>query len=160
MVWISAPVWTGTSIGALWVAWALVDAVNVIGAANGFACWVAKALHDTSVRQVGALVTALFGDVAVAVIVFAAHIHTFLIGNWDMIGAIGISQIVRWWTRTSILTVSMAGTVVAAFLQILSVAFIFAWTVAIADSYTLVSLDSAVAIAGLCFIAPDGFALV
>jgi len=65
-VWISAPVGTWATVWALWVARTLVHTINVISSANGFASRVSITSTDADVGKIGALISALLGDITVA----------------------------------------------------------------------------------------------
>ena len=59
---IATPVGTGASVGAVGVAGAVGDALDVVGAALGFAVLIAVTLLETNVGLVSTLVSALFSQ--------------------------------------------------------------------------------------------------
>jgi hypothetical protein len=83
---ISAPVWTWTSVRTFWITWTFVDTVNIICPTKGFTIGFSITLLYADVGQIGALVTTLFGNVTVTVLLEAIWVWVR-----DMIWAIGIT---------------------------------------------------------------------
>ena len=123
--WFSTPIRTGTSFRTLGVAGAFVHAFDFFCSAKRFAGRISVAFESASVSQVGALVAALLRNVRIGSLLKAIFVR-----HRNLVGTVGVAEIIAWWTRAAVLTVRMAGTVVATLLEVLAVAFVLAKCVA------------------------------